>query len=319
MAATASSAASNPVSGAASGQASHASATLDSILLDLAGDRATGSLRVGKHGTVYLDEGRISYVECATTPSVEEILTASGRATVTRIRAIRQSASSAAPANGSAGGPANAAPAGAALPNGGELLVRQGVLSRGELQFCVLGATLDAAYFLLPERPGRPRFKAGDRHWLGTHWFFDIPGLLLDCQKRKARLDRVWPSAEVDICPVTPVKRLQRGGHVVLSALQWEVLAEADGATPPIALAHRIRRPVYATLLAVRELAASGLVTGAQQPAKSELPRRTGGSGPRPGAGGGPGHHAPAMPQVSGDPADIQLLIRLRDALEALR
>ncbi|GAA4559146.1 hypothetical protein [Planotetraspora kaengkrachanensis] len=270
--------------------------TLDTVLTRLAADNATGSLRVGKDGTVYLTGGRVSYVECTTTPGVEELLTTSGRISASGVRGIRQAA-----------GPE---------ADGGDLLIEKGVLSRGELEFCVLGATLDASFFLLrPAGTPRSRFKEGDTHWLGTHWYFDVPGLFRECERRSARLERAWPSAELDGEAVVPVGRLN-GGHVLLTAPQWELVLAADSTATPLDLARRLGRPAYSTLLAVRELAAAGLLAthAASGPDTADvpaaLPKRT------PAAQSGDASERTHPPQA--DAADVNLLIRLRDALEAL-
>ncbi|WP_425566959.1 hypothetical protein, partial [Sphaerisporangium flaviroseum] len=208
---------------------------LDAILNDLAKNRATGSLKVGRTGTVYLTGGRVSYVECASTPGVEDILTASGRVGASTIRGARQSA------------------------GGGDELVRQGVMTRGELQFCVLGAILDASLFVLAATGTRPRFKEGDRHWLGDQWYFDVAGLFRECRRRRAQLDNVWPSAGLDSQPVALSPRIT-AHRVVLDAVQWEVVLNADATATPVELARRLGRPVYAVLFAVRQLGAAGLL-----------------------------------------------------------
>ncbi|MEW9532214.1 DUF4388 domain-containing protein [Microbispora sp. NPDC049125] len=285
-----------------------AASTLDTALPALAADGTTGALRAGKEGTVYLSQGRVSYVECAATLSVEELLAASGRISATGLRTVRQAA-----------GPDE---------HGGDILVRQGVLSRGELQFCVLGATLDAAYFLLQARPARTRFKEGEEHWLGAHWFFDVPGLLRECARRRSRLERAWPSAELDGRPVTPVSHIG-AARAVLTPLQWELMRTADCTATPAELARRLGRPAYSTLLAVRELAAAGLLDTGQTAAPA-LPKRTPPGGrSQPGRGAGTGKEPASPPQAEGrhasgplavnaDATDVNLLIRLRDALEAL-
>ncbi|GAA1296081.1 hypothetical protein Psi02_12200 [Planotetraspora silvatica] len=263
--------------------------TLDAVLTGLADDNATGSLRVGKDGTVYLTRGRVSYVECAATPGVEELLTASGRISTSGVRGVRQ-----------ASGPE---------ADGGDLLVRKGVLSRGELEFCVLGATLDASFFLLRAGAPRSRFKEGDTHWLGPHWYFDVAGLFRECDRRMARLEQAWPSDELDGRPVVPVGRLN-GGHVLLTAPQWELVLAADATATPADLARRLGRPAYSTLLAVRELAAAGLLATQAEATAPVLPKRT----PAESAADAPSR--PRPPEA--DATDVNLLIRLRDALEAL-
>lgn len=272
------------------------------MLSELAESKATGALKAGRSGTVYLSRGRVCYVECARTPTVEELLTASGRITSHAVKTARQTA--------------------AATADGGEMLVRRGVLSRGELQLCVLGATLDASFFLFGANVPKPRFREGDRHWLGIHWFFDVPGLFRECHRRRARLDRAWPSAELDSHPVVPVRRI-RSRHVMLTALQWEILLNADADTTPAELARKIGRPAYPTLLAVREMAAAGLLECAEPRVREkppDLPKRVAGSAPRAAAGGGGGRPAQSSyPEISGDPTDVNLLIRLRNALEAFQ
>ncbi|MEU7910106.1 MarR family transcriptional regulator [Microbispora bryophytorum] len=280
-----------------------AAPTLDVVLTGLARDEATGSLRVGKEGTVYLSRGRVSYVECTATPGVEGLLGASGRISVTGVRHTRQEA-----------GPGG---------DGGALLVDRGVLSRGELEFCMLSATLDAAFFLLTSRTVRTRFRENGAHWLGIHWFFDVPGLLRECARRRARLERAWPSAELDARPVTPLRQMP-GTRALLTPLQWELLLAADSAATPVELARRLGRPAYSTLLAVRELAAAGLVVTGETAA---LPKRTPKApapppvpppAPPPAPPGKPGGAGSGPPQVNGDATDVNLLLRLRDALEAL-
>ncbi|WP_066363370.1 hypothetical protein [Herbidospora mongoliensis] len=279
---------------------------IDDMLSELAESKATGALKAGRSGTVYLSKGRVCYVECARTPTVEELLTVSGRITSHGVKTARQTT--------------------AATADGGDMLVRRGVLSRGELQLCVLGATLDASFFLFGANVPKPRFREGDRHWLGIQWFFDVPGLFRECHRRRARLDRAWPSAELDSRPVVPVRRI-RAHHVMLTALQWEILLNADADTTPIELAKRIGRPAYTTLLAVREMAAAGLLetpAAAPEPPppekRLELPKRVAGSAPRPEPPNGNGRRAQSsFPEISGDPSDVNLLIRLRNALEAFQ
>ncbi|WP_248959248.1 hypothetical protein [Sphaerisporangium perillae] len=275
---------------------------LDAVLGGLAKDRATGSLRVGRAGCVYLSGGRVTYVESTSAPGVEQILVTSGRVGAATMRSARQSA--------------------VGRADGGETLVRQGLLARGELQLCVLGAILDAAFFVLAAKGTRPRFKEGDRHWLGDQWYFDTAGLLRECRRRRAQLDHVWPYPDVDSRPVVITPRIS-AQRVVLTSLQWEVLVSADATATPIDLARRLGRPAYSVLLAVRQLGVAGLLldpVGAQDavPAAGApaLPKRAGRTGPRPGAL--ESRPVPGLPQVSGDPTDVSVLIRLRDALERL-
>ncbi|MGW0067037.1 hypothetical protein ACWDUI_06170 [Streptosporangium sandarakinum] len=318
---------------------------MESVLIDLAEDRVTGALRLDEAGTVYLTDGRVTYAESPAVPRLEDLLTADDRIPAQAVRQARQAATEDRP--------------------GGERLVGQGVLTRGELEFCVLSAVLDAAYFLSGSAAHHRGFRPGDRHWLGPQWYFDVAGLSRECERRRAQLDRAWPSGELDTLPVVPLARIP-AQRVVLTSLQWEVLVAADSVATPAELARRLGRPAYSVLLAVRRLAAAGLLrvpeaggrpgaapigTGTPAPAPQTpqspqspqtspvpqtpqssqtpsappaLPRRPKTTG-EPRAGGEPregavGSAASArwLPSATGDPADVNLLIRLRNALEAL-
>jgi hypothetical protein len=310
--------------------------SVENILRGLADDRATGSLRLGKAGTFYLTEGRVTYAESTAAPRVEDLLTASRRVSAHAVRQARQAATE--------------------DRWGGEQLVDKGVLTRGELEFCVLNAVLDATYFLCGATGHRPRFRPGERHWLGPQWYFEVAGLFRECKRRKARLDEAWPSAELDALPVVPLGRIT-AQRVVLTPLQWEVLVGADSATPPADLAHKLGRPAYSVLLAVRQLASSGLLRTPEpepgvipatpaRPARPAapaapdppatrdpsallatphppdtpdlLPKRTRGSTKIPGADTTFSGSSDRLPTATGDPTDLNLLIRLRNALEAL-
>nr|BFE82705.1 hypothetical protein GCM10020093_053060 [Planobispora longispora] len=148
--------------------------SVESILCGLASDRATGALRLGRSGTFYLTEGRVTYAETPACPRVEELLTSSGRISAYAVRQARQAAGEEC--------------------WGGDRLVQRGVLTRGELEFCVLGAVLDAVFFLFQVSGSRPRFRPEERHWLGPQWYFDVTGLLRESKRRRAQLDQAWPS-----------------------------------------------------------------------------------------------------------------------------
>ncbi|MEV4076440.1 hypothetical protein [Nonomuraea fuscirosea] len=262
---------------------------LDTLLAGLARERSTGALRVGRSGTIFLADGRVTYMECAQAPSVERLLAARGLMSETALRRLRDD-----------GGCAR--------------LIEEGPLTAGELQYAVLGGVLDAAFFLLPVSGARPKFRPGERHWLGGQWFFDVAGLVRECARRRAQLAEIWPSAEVDLLPVRPLARLP-GHGVTLSRVQWEVVVRADHKATPLELAKQIGRPAYPVLLAVRRLAAAGLLA---EPEPAGLPKRG-----QHAAAGRPPHDPGAAPQslgppVTGDPTDLALLMRLKKALEEL-
>ncbi|MFC4014979.1 hypothetical protein ACFOY2_47740 [Nonomuraea purpurea] len=281
-------------------------ATLDALLAGLARERSTGALRLGRNGTIFLSDGRVTYMECAQTPNVERMLTARGRMTEAALRGLQ-------------------------ADGGCERLLAEGAVTRGELQYAVLGVVLDAAFFLLPTGGTRPKFRPGERHWLGGQWFFDVAGLVRECARRRACLAETWPSADVDMLPVRPMPWLP-GHAVTLTRVQWEVVVGADHKATPLELAKQIGRSGYSVLLAVRQLAAAGLLaapdpgraTSAEkgpapstEPEAGRLPKRARHPYARPPHD--PGAAAqPLGPPVTGDPTDLALLMRLKKALEEL-
>ncbi|MEV0346827.1 hypothetical protein AB0H88_13750 [Nonomuraea sp. NPDC050680] len=303
-------------------------APLDTLLAGLARERATGALRVGRAGTIFLSEGRVTYMECAQTPGVERLLAARGRLPETALRRLQ------------AGG-------------GCARLLEEGPVTLGELQYCVLGAVLDAAFFLLPVGGTRPKFRPGEQHWLGGQWFFDVAGLVRECARRRAYLAQIWPSAQLDMAPVRPAPWLP-GSGVTLDSVQWEVVTGAGAEATPLDLARRIGRSGYSVLLAVRRMAAAGLLAppvettttrahdGPSKGAHTRAPRdgtsrapeesaaKIAGEGQgalpqreRGAVGQRPPHdpRAPGLPlgpPVTADPTDLALLMRLKKALEEL-
>ncbi|HUR05740.1 MAG TPA: hypothetical protein VM347_24565 [Nonomuraea sp.] len=325
-------------------------ASLDTLLAGLARERSTGALRVGRAGTIFLTEGRVTYMECAHTPGVERVLAARGRLPEAALRRLQ-------------------------ADGGCARLLEEGPVTLGELQYCVLGAVLDAAFFLLPAGGNRPKFRPGEQHWLGGQWYFDVAGLMRECARRRAYLAQIWPSAQLDTAPVRPVPRLP-GNGVTLDSVQWEVVTGADAEATPLDLAKRLGRSGYSVLLAVRRMAAAGLLTPPAEttrakdgPPKSATTTRatkdgttraTGGApapatddasgaaehGTPQAAGGGaaqavgdrqgvlprrvrgaaderPPHDSdarglPLGPPISADPTDLALLMRLKKALEEL-
>ncbi|MFF4992467.1 hypothetical protein ACFY19_35195 [Streptosporangium saharense] len=303
--------------------------TTQKALSELSANRATGALHLEGGGTFYLTDGRVTYAESPAAPRVEDLLLAHGRISG---QAVRQAMR--------AGGTGGAGDVSGADGAGGAALLAQGVLTRVELEFCVLCAVLDAVFFLLGSPVRRTLFRRDERHWLGPQRYFDMTGLLRECARRRTQLDRTWPSADLDSLPVVPVGRVP-AQRVVLTSLQWEVVARADATATPVELAHRLGRPAYAVLLAVRQLAAAGLlrlprgeITAA--PERGELPRRVAGASEIGQVGAGApytrestrwpptGPLTGPLPELvgeavtAGDPTDVDLLIRLRNALEAL-
>lgn len=180
--------------------------------------------------------------------------------------------------------------------NVGRYLVDQGRLAKGELQICHLGALFDAAYFALGPDAGPVRFRHGASHWLGP--IRPVPARAVERESRRRRelLDHMCPDPRLDTAPVTPHRSAR---HV--TRRQQALLDLADGVRTPCAIARLLGRPAFHVLVDVRRLAAAGLVDPppAERSAAAYTP---------------PSWLAHAT--ITREP-DVELLRRLRDALEA--
>jgi hypothetical protein len=231
------------------------------LLTQVAGERRTGALVVGGHpgGTVYLLEGHVTYADSPAAPGVGELLTASGRLAGRTWQA--------------------ALDAGTAPAQVGRILLEQGHLTQGELELCVLGALYDAAYFALSPTSAPVEFLDGAMHWLGTVIRVDPAAVNREARRRARLLEEIFPDARIDTAPVIPAPRppVER---VTLTALQWELMVQADGQRTPADLAQLLGRAGFATIQELRRLAALGLLElpeprdrPADQPDFVRLPR----------------------------------------------
>ena len=212
-------------------------------LTQLAAAGATGALHIGTDDCLYLYAGEVVFAESGSCPGIGDLLTASGRlADQTWLAAL---------ARGSAAGKADVRP--------GAWLVRQGHLTHGELELCVLGAIYDAAYFALGSASAMLRFVDGETHGMGAVTSVDAAVLGREAARRRKLLDEIYPAPGLDHLPLLPIRRPPTP-RVVLSALQWEIVGRADGALTPTGLARALGRAGYAVLTEVRRLAAVGLV-----------------------------------------------------------
>ncbi|MEU8817817.1 DUF4388 domain-containing protein [Actinoplanes sp. NPDC048796] len=232
------------------------------LLTQVTGERQTGTLVVGGHpgGAVYVLEGRVIYAESPAAPGVGELLTASGRLAGRTWQ--------------------NALDLGTSTARVGRLLVEQGHLTQGELELCVLGATYDAAYFTLSAPEAPIDFLPGATHWLGPVAHIDPGAITREVRRRVRLLDEIFPDARVDTAPVIPVSRLPRE-RVAITALQWELLVNADGQRTPADLALLLGKAGYATIQELRRMAALGLlelpeVRPVETPDLVRLPRARG-------------------------------------------
>ncbi|WP_416972578.1 transcriptional regulator [Streptomyces sp. 4F14] len=174
-----------------------------------------------------------------------------------------------------------------------ELLVEEGRLPRGAAELALLGALFDAAYFTLTPADAPARFRYDDT---GHDPEVTVDAALLEREtlRRRALLHRAWPDARTDDAPLH--RTGSRPPPPWLPARRRAVLAEIDGERTATAIAHRLGRRTYPTLLDVRRLTAAGLVTARQPPGPTALP----------------------VKDVPADDPQLTLLKRLRDALEAL-
>ncbi|WP_433793898.1 DUF4388 domain-containing protein [Actinoplanes sp. CA-252034] len=211
------------------------------LLTQVAGARQTGALTVGGHpgGAVYVFEGRVIYAESSSAPGVGELLTSSGRLAGRTWQ--------------------SAFDLGAPAARVGRLLVEQGHLTQGELELCVLGATYDAAYFVLADRAAPAEFRPGVTHWLGPVVHIDAAAVDREVIRRIQLLDGIFPNPLIDVAPVIPVARPPRE-RVTVTARQWELLVQADGQRTPADLAQLLGRAGYAVIQELRRMAAAGLI-----------------------------------------------------------
>lgn len=231
----------------------------------------------GISGAVYLLDGEVVHAESPEAPTLDVLLAATGRLSEDAWRDAMDHAGS--------------------HHRVGRYLVDQGRLAEGELEICHLGALFDAAYFALAPDSGPVRFRQGASHWLGP--IRPVPAHVVERESRRRRelLDHVCPDPRLDTAPVTPHRTVR---HV--TRRQQALLDLADGVRTPCAIARLLGRPAFHVLVDVRRLAAAGLVDPprAEPSAEACVP---------------PSwlDHATAATREP----DVELLRRLRDALEA--
>jgi len=200
----------------------------------------SGALRVldAPGGSVYLVDGLIEYAECPVVSGVDRLLTASGRLPAESWRA--------------------ALAAGRTQHRVGAELLTGGLLTRIELETVTVLAVFDAAHFLF-DTVVEVRFEPGVRHPLGPACGLELRAVCDEVDRRKRLLVDAWPDASIDTAAVVPVRRLPNQ-FVALTAVQWEVVANADRRRSPIDLARLLGRDTYTVLLEVRRMARAGLV-----------------------------------------------------------
>jgi hypothetical protein len=189
-------------------------------------------------GAVFLVNGRVAYAECPLVCGVDRRLTISGRLPAEVWRA--------------------ALAAGRATRQVGADLVHNEHVTAGELELVTMLALFDAALFLF-DTDAATQFEPGTGHVLGTVRTFALAEVCREVDRRRRLLTDAWSEPSIDTAAVVPARRLA-GQHVALSALQWEIVANADRRRSPVDLARLLGRDTFATLLEVRRLAQAGLV-----------------------------------------------------------
>ncbi|GIH09153.1 hypothetical protein Rhe02_72200 [Rhizocola hellebori] len=257
----------------------------------------TGALRLLENpgGTVYLSDGRIAYAECPAACGVERLLTASGRLPGEAWRA--------------------AANVGRNHHRIGAELVQSGLITQAEIEAAGVLALYDAAFFLF-DLATPVQFEPGARQPVGQLCSFELRTVCQEVDRRKRFLAEAWHDPSSDTAAVLPHRRL-RSQIVALTALQWEVVANADRRRSPVDLARLLGRDTYTVMLEVRRLVRAGLVEpgrpGGSAAAESLAAVRARAAEPPPVmARPAPAEEPPAMP------ARVRLAAETADSAEEL-
>ncbi|MEU0967841.1 transcriptional regulator [Streptomyces sp. NPDC005917] len=238
---------------------------LSPMLIRLAEERATGVL-VREHGTLHLAEGRVVHAESPLAPGLDVLLTAHG----TLDAAVWPWTDD--------------------IPAAAHRLLDAGLLPKGALELCRLGALYDAGYFALAPSSTPGRFRYGATAAVGPLPAVPVTAVERETLRRRELLHRIWPDPAIDGAPLV---RADPVAPPPVTPRQRAVLDRVDGVRTAPEIARELGRPAFHTLVDIRRLAAAGLLAPGNTTAA-----------------------APRLPPVT-DP-DIALLKRLRDALEAL-
>ncbi|WP_067534143.1 hypothetical protein [Nocardia crassostreae] len=273
-------------------------AEIASELQRLQDERRTGVLRAGD-GAFHLAHGAIAAAECRRTTGLDRLVVEAGVAT-----------------------PVDWQRAEAGEPDR--------VLARPRLETFALLAVFDAAYFLLgapAAAAAGPEFEPAPAHWLAPACQVTPRALVHECARRGDPATGPWPAELADRAPVVPVRRARRR-RVLLAGGQAEVLTAADARRSVAAIAHDLGRTTYGCLVAVRDLTAAGLieppgavripVVMAESMVTEPVSADTAVTGPRPLARRRVRQTVQQPAPEQWEPADRDVLIRLRAALEQL-
>jgi hypothetical protein len=220
-------------------------------LLELAQERVTGALYLNGRwgGTVFLVEGRIGYVESVLTPGLEALLLrptyGDERSWARLVPSLRRGDR-------------------VAAVSAARQVLKTGSVSAVDVEILRRTALADAAFAALglavPETARtRSRFRPGETHWCAPGRPLAVPEVLGEVDRRKSVLSRVTLGVRMD----RPVQRVPQLSfeRIRLSATQWNIARLADGASSPLDIAWMLGHGVFATTMAVHQLARLGVVT----------------------------------------------------------
>jgi hypothetical protein len=218
-------------------------------LLELAAEHATGALYLNGRwgGTVFLVHGRVGYVDSVLTPGVEALLLrptyANERHWAALVPALRRGETE------------------AAVAATRQLLLNPAT-SAAEAEILRRGAVADAALAALgtgAPPSARARFRPGERHWYEPLRTISVAGLLAEVERRQRLLARMT----LGIQPGRAVYRMPQLAleQVRLTATQWNIVRLVDGDSTPQDIAWLLGAGVFATTVAVHQLARLGLLS----------------------------------------------------------
>jgi len=224
-------------------------------LLELAAEQATGALYTNGpwNGAVYLVRGRIGYVESVLTPGLEALLL---RPTYTDEQGTNEQGWAQVVQPLRRGERKDAVSAAAALLRQTNRSFDTEILRRTALADAAL-ATLGST---APDTtPARVRFRPGIGHWYPPARTFSVAEMLAEVDRRESLLAHltlgIQPDRVVQRVAELPFERIR------LTATQWNIARLADGRSTPLDIAWMLGHGVFATTLAVHQLARLGVIS----------------------------------------------------------
>ncbi|MDG5802101.1 hypothetical protein P9869_05415 [Streptomyces ossamyceticus] len=217
----------------------HTRHAVSPMLHRLAAERATGVL-LRESGSLYLTDGEVVHAESPRSPGLDVLLNAGG---VLDTDGWREAVDT----------------AGAGL-RVGRFLVDSGRVTKGTLELCHAGAMFDAAYFVLGPSSAPARFRYGAAHWLGPIRPVPVAAITREALRRRDLLHRIWPDAAADDAPLMRAVGLS---SPPVPIRQGAVLDQVNGFRTAADISLTLGRPTFHTLVAVRRLAAAGLISPA--------------------------------------------------------